>query len=101
MCCICYLLEEAGGTATVTPVQQMKSRLISNIFYLLSTYWILVVVGSFVLVFISGEPNLLKVVYLVFFLLFLATYQVMLYGTVFKTGLYYYNHTLCCCFQIS
>ncbi|CAI8013642.1 Piezo-type mechanosensitive ion channel component 1 [Geodia barretti] len=68
--------EDTGRTAPATAVQQMGSKLITEGFYLLSTYWILVVVAAFLLVFLSGEPSVLKTVYLIFFFLFLVMYQV-------------------------
>ena len=43
---------------------------------LLSTYWVLVVVGAFLLVILTGQPSLLKTVYLIFLFVFLITYQV-------------------------
>ena len=71
-----FTAEDTGRTAPATAVQQMGSKLITNGFYLISSYWILVVVAAFLLVFLSGEPNVLKTVYLIFFFLFLVTYQV-------------------------
>jgi len=41
-------------------------------------YWVLAVVGAFLLVTLAGQPSLLKTVYLVFFFIFLITYQVCL-----------------------
>ena len=40
------------------------------------TYWILVVVGAFLLVILVGNPSLLKSVYVAFFFVFLLLYQV-------------------------
>ena len=72
-----FTAEDTGRTAPATAVQQMGSKLITEGFYLLSTYWILVVVAAFLLVFLSGEPSVLKTVYLIFFFLFLVMYQVI------------------------
>ena len=44
---------------------------------LLTSYWILVVVLAFVLVILTGEPSILKSVYLIFFFIFLFLYQVI------------------------
>ena len=43
---------------------------------LLRTYWVLAVVGAFLLVTLTGEPSALKSVYLIFFFIFMITYQV-------------------------
>lgn len=44
---------------------------------LIATYWVLLVVGAFLLVIMSGDPSFLKTIYLVFFFIFMITYQVL------------------------
>ena len=72
-------VEDAGDeTAPTTVVQKLGSELLRSAHALLSNYWVLVVVAAFLLVSLSGEPNMLKTVYLIFFFVFLITYQVSL-----------------------
>ena len=47
-----------------------------GLFLVVGTYWVLVVVGAFLLVFLTGQPGLLKTVYLFFFFYLILTYQV-------------------------
>ena len=60
-----------------TEVKKARSRFYSSIYCLLCTYWVVVVVGAFLLVILTGEPSALKCVYLVSFFLFMITYQVL------------------------
>ena len=78
----CYTLPDPTSDDPTTG-QVSKTQLVSSHFYtslkrLLSTYWVLAVVGAFLLVILTGQPSLLKTVYLVFFFIFLITYQVCL-----------------------
>lgn len=53
---------------------------------LLRTYWVLAVVGAFLLVTLTGEPSALKTVYLICFFIFMITYQVRGMNTVRLLG---------------
>lgn len=53
-----------------------RAKLYEGLRQLIATYWVLVVMGSFLLVILLGDPSLFKVVYLIFFFLFLIIYQV-------------------------
>ena len=46
---------------------------------LMGTYWVLAVVGAFLLVILTGDPGFLKTVYLVWFFYLIMTYQVHTY----------------------
>lgn len=65
-----------------TPVEEdpettaSRAKVYKSAYRLVSTYWVLVVLGAFLLVTLAGRPSLLKTVYLVFFFLFMITYQV-------------------------
>ena len=61
---------------TTDQAQLARSHFYKSLKLLLSTYWVLVVVGAFLLVILIGQPSLLKTVYLIFFFVFLITYQV-------------------------
>ena len=77
---ITYIYVEAvqDEIAPTTSEQTFGAELLKCVYALLSNYWVLVVVAAFLLVFLSGEPNMLKTVYLIFFFVFLITYQVSL-----------------------
>ena len=68
------IIEGANEASTV--IQRMSSELVRSGYTLLSNYWVLVVVSAFLLLFLSGEPNMFKTIYLIFFFVFLVTYQV-------------------------
>ena len=70
-------IDNKDEETSVTFVQEIGAGLLRNGLLLLSSYWILVVVAAFLLVFLAGEPNLFKTIYLVFFFIFLFTYQVI------------------------
>ena len=75
----CTLSDPTSNDPTTSQVS--KAQLVTSHFYtslklLLSTYWVLAVIGAFLLVTLAGQPSLLKTVYLVFFFIFLITYQV-------------------------
>ena len=70
--------QEADGK--VSQSELARSKIYSSLEQLLRTYWVLVVVGAFLLVFLSGDPSLLKTVYLIFFFVFLVTYQVRVWS---------------------
>ena len=53
-----------------------RAKVYKSAYRLVSTYWILLVLGAFLLVTLAGPPSLLKTVYLIFFFLFMITYQV-------------------------
>jgi hypothetical protein len=59
---------------------------------MLRTYWVLAVVGAFLLVTLTGEPSALKTVYLVGFFIFMITYQVRGVVRLLKLILYLYVH---------
>ena len=63
-------------TDQVHNAQLVRSHFYVSLKLLLSTYWVLVVVGAFLLVILTGQPSLLKTVYLIFLFVFLITYQV-------------------------
>ena len=63
-------------TDQIHNAQLVRSHFYVSLKLLLSTYWVLVVVGAFLLVILTGQPSLLKTVYLIFFFVFLITYQV-------------------------
>lgn len=87
--CICLLCHYVGDErAPTTVVQRLGSELVKSTYALLSSYWVLVVVVAFLLVFLSGEPSLLKTIYLIFFFVFLITYQVSLIYTSIRNGVY-------------
>ena len=67
---------ELSGSAD-HEAKKARSQLYSSGYRLLCTYWVVVLVGAFLLVMLAGEPSLLKCVYLVFFFLFMVTYQVI------------------------
>lgn len=75
-------------TAPTTVVQRLGSELVKSTYALLSSYWVLVVIVAFLLVFLSGEPSLFKTIYLIFFFVFLITYQVSLVYTCIRNGVY-------------
>lgn len=76
MCYIC-VIDVGDMTTPATVMQRLGSELSAKSAYaLLSKYWVLVVVAAFLFVFLSGEPNLFKMIYLIFFFVFLITYQV-------------------------
>ncbi len=73
------------GSGTSTPdgdpsveIQQREKDMgkYKGLLQLVGTYWVLAVMGAFLLVFLSGEPGLLKTVYLIFFFYLILTYQV-------------------------
>ena len=71
--------EEADPTDShVSQSELARSKIYSSLKELFSTYWVLVVIGAFLLVFLTGTPSLLKTIYLIFFFVFLVTYQVRL-----------------------
>lgn len=57
-------------------ILRQRAALYEGLRQLIATYWVLVVVGSFLLVILVGDPSLFKVVYLFFFFTFLVIYQV-------------------------
>ena len=61
---------------TSPPATSVRTALSSSLFQLLSTYWVLMVVAAFLLVALTGSPNIFTAIYLVCFFLFLCTYQV-------------------------
>lgn len=73
-----YLYTEsvAADAASTANRKMLSSRLYVFLEEILSTYWVLAVVGAFLLVTLPGDPSLLKTVYLIFFFVFLITYQV-------------------------
>lgn len=85
-CCLCHYVGDE--TAPTTVVQRLGSELVKSTYALLSSYWVLVVVVAFLLVFLSGEPSLFKTIYLIFFFVFLITYQVSLVYTCIRNGVY-------------
>ena len=73
----CIDIEEDVDEATPTSVaQRLRSEVFKSASAVFSGYWVLLVVAAFLLVTLSGEPNLFKTIYLVFFFVFLITYQV-------------------------
>ena len=68
--------EDSPTTDQTHNAQLVRSHFYMSLKLLLSTYWVLVVVGAFLLVILTGQPSLLKTVYLVFFFVFLIIYQV-------------------------
>lgn len=81
---------ETSGTASpdMDPSVEIQQRTMAmdrykGLLQLVGTYWILAVVGAFLLVFLSGEPGFLKTVYLIFFFYLILTYQVGLCLQVF------------------
>lgn len=69
-----------GGVAeeetTPTAAETLRTQLYHSVLPLLSNNWVLLVIGAFLLVTLTGEPNVFKTIYLVFFFVFLITYQV-------------------------
>jgi len=56
----------------------------------LKQYWIIVTTGAFLLVILVGEVTLFKVVFMIFFLLFIFAYEVnALCVSVFELTFYY------------
>ena len=55
---------------------RQRAELYKGLWQLVATYWILVVVGAFLLVTMTGDPSFFKLVYLLFFFYFMITYQV-------------------------
>ena len=47
-----------------------------DLLLVMRTYWVLAVVGAFLLVILVGEPSVLKSVYLLFLFIFFIFYQV-------------------------
>ena len=68
--------EDSPTTDQTHNAQLVRSHFYTSLKLLLSTYWVLVVVGAFLLVILTGQPSLLKTVYLIFFFVFLIIYQV-------------------------
>ena len=68
--------EDSPTTDQTHNAQLVRSHFYMSLKLLLSTYWVLVVVGAFLLVILTGQPSLLKTVYLIFFFVFLIIYQV-------------------------
>ena len=68
--------EDPPTTDQVHNAQLVRSHFYTSLKLLFSTYWVLVVVGAFLLVILTGQPSLLKTIYLIFFFVFLITYQV-------------------------
>lgn len=66
----------AGEEAAPTVAETLRSKLYHSALPLCSNYWVLLVIGAFLLVTLTGEPNLFKTIYLIFFFVFLITYQV-------------------------
>lgn len=58
--------------------KEAHSQVYASVYRLLCTYWVVVVVGAFLIVMLTGQPSVLKCVYLVCFFLFMVTYQVIL-----------------------
>lgn len=52
------------------------SKLFLEVYAMLKTYWIVVVLASFLLVILVGQPSALKAVYLISLYIFLLFYQV-------------------------
>ena len=65
-------------TDSVKAANAARSKIYLSVQRLLRTYWVLAVVGAFLLVTLTGEPSALKTVYLVCFFIFMITYQVSL-----------------------
>lgn len=57
--------------------KEARAKIYSSILNVIRTYWVIAVVGAFLLVILTGEPSALKTVYLVCFFIFLITYQVI------------------------
>ena len=76
-CCAATNIADEHELSGSTEVKKARSRLYSSIYHLLCTYWVVVVIGAFLLVVLIGEPSVLKCVYLVGFFLFMITYQVL------------------------
>lgn len=71
-------------TDSVKAANAARSKIYLSIQRLLRTYWVLAVVGAFLLVTLTGEPSALKTVYLVCFFIFMITYQVRGVVTLMK-----------------
>lgn len=98
--CIVYVIEELADAVSTTAVKRMSSELFRSCYTLLKTYWVLVVVAAFLLVFLTGEPNLFKTIYLIFFFVFLITYQVRI-NIIYICIIYMYSLRVSqhCCFD--
>ena len=85
--CILLVSSDADPPSELTDstkaANAARSKIYSSIVRLLRTYWVLAVVGAFLLVTLTGEPSALKIIYLIFFFIFMITYQVR--GTKFKS----------------
>ena len=57
--------------------QDARKHIYTTVYHLMCTYWVVVVVGAFLLVMLTGAPSALKSIYLIFFFVFMITYQVI------------------------
>ncbi len=83
----CLLLDESTPSTV--------SKLYAEVYLGLTTYWIVVVLGAFLVVILVGQPSVLKTVYLVFLYVFFLIYQVSnhLYeciSQIFLVSLFYF-----------
>ena len=80
--CTCNVILDHVTVMIVIPLGRVSyintTVLYAEAYLVLSTYWIIVVLGAFLMVILIGDPSALKSVYLLCLFIFFIIYQVLL-----------------------
>ena len=72
---VCIIIGDESPELETPEHLRQRAQLYEGLRQVIATYWVLLVVGAFLLVFLSGDPSFFKAIYVFFFFIFMISYQ--------------------------